>query len=119
MAIDYKRGDTKPIVFRLWEDKEAQIPLDITGFTFRFTVNTKKAPVAGEDDPEFTLVGEIVGVGTDGRVRFLPSATNTDLEPISESPALQYYYDFEVTDAEGFIGTEDLDKFNLRQDISK
>ncbi len=107
------RGDTKPIVFRLWEDKEAGTPLDILGYSFRFTVNKEKAPVDGVNLPEFSLVGEIVGVTTDGRVRFLRSVIDMDLSPAT------YFFDFEVTDADGFIATEMLDKFKVSQDISK
>ena len=117
--IEYKRGDTKPIVFLLWEDKAAGTALDIAGFTFRFTVNKKKEPVAGTDEPEFTLVGEIVTPTTDGKVRFLPSSSNSNLEPTNEASKIEYYYDFEVTDAEGLVGTEIIDKFKLIQDISK
>ena len=107
------RGDTKPIVFQLWEDKEAETKLDITDFTFKFTVNKKKDPVDGVDDPEFSLVGNIILPAIDGRVRFLPSAVNMDLPPAT------YFFDFEVTDADGYISTEMLDKFKLSQDISK
>ena len=117
--IKYVRGDTKPIVFRLWENKDNGTALDISGFTFKFTVNKKKAPIEGTDDPEFTLVGEIVLPASDGRVRFLPSSIDSNLPPISTSPVIEYFYDFEVTDAEGFIGTEDLGKFKLTQDITK
>lgn len=112
--INRKRGDTKAIYFRLWEDKEAGTPLDITAFTFKFTVNKKINPVSDLiDPPEFSLVGSIVGLATDGRVRFLPTAANMDLAPET------YFFDFEVTDAEGLIGTEMLDKFKLSQDITK
>lgn len=107
------RGDTKPIVFQLWADKEAGTPLDITDFTFKFTVNQKKDPVAGTDDPEFSLVGQIILPAADGKVRFLPTAVNMDLSPAT------YFFDFEVTDADGYIGTEMLDKFKLSQDITK
>jgi len=117
-AIERKRGDTKAIVFRLWEDKEAGTPLDITAFTFKFTVNKLKAPTV-TDTPEFTLVGEIVGAATDGRMRFLPSAAEMDLPPTNAETGVEYFFDFEVTDAEGLIGTEMLDKFKVVQDITK
>ena len=111
--IDRFRGDTKPIVFKLWANKKAGEPLDIAGFGFKLTVNPVEDPVPA-DTPAFSLVGEIVGATTDGRVRFLPSAANMDLDP-----TLDYYFDFEVTDADGFVGTEIKDKFNVTQDITK
>lgn len=110
--IEKHRGDTKPIVFQLWEDRTAGTKLDITGFSFKFTVNQKKAPEA-VDAFEFTLVGAIVGDPVDGKVQFLPSAVNMDLVPKT------YYYDFEVTDASGYISTELLNKFKITQDITK
>ncbi len=115
MQITRYRGDTKPIVFQFWEDKEAEIKLDITGFSFKFSVNKKKNPIVGVDDPEFTLDFELVGLVTDGKIRFTPSAVQMDLE-ILDAP---YYYDLEITDAEGFISTELLDKFKIIQDITK
>lgn len=113
--ITRKRGDTKPFVFQLWEDKEAGIKLDITGFSFRFTVNKKKNPIEGIDNPEFTLPYEVVGVLADGKIRFIPTEENMDLEVLTDP----YYYDMEVTDAEGFISTDTLDKLKIIQDISK
>lgn len=110
--INKYRGDTKPIVFKLWEDKDAGTPLDITNFTFKFTVNSLQDPTAS-DTPVFSLVGAIITPASDGRVRFLPSANNMDIDPAI------YFFDFEVTDADGFISTEMKDRFILTQDISK
>jgi len=111
-AITKHRGDTKPIVFQLWEDKTAGVALDITDFTFTFTVNVKKAPVV-TDAPEFSLTGELVGAATDGQIRFLPTESNMDLIPKT------YYYDLEVTDADGYKSTEVLNSFKVIQDITK
>ena len=110
--IERHRGDTKPIIFKLWEDKAAGKALNITSFTFRFTVNSEKAPL-NTDNELFTLAGSIDGSPTDGRVKFTPTAVNMDLPPKS------YFFDFEVTDADGYISTEMLDKFKITQDISK
>lgn len=106
------RGDTKVIVFQLWSDKEAGVKLDITDYTFKLTVDPKKAPT---DDVNnlFSLDGTIVGVATDGKVMFEPTAINTNQPPGT------YYFDFEVIDASGKIGTEMLDKFKITQDITK
>jgi hypothetical protein len=104
------RGDTKPISFKIWADKTKSAPLDIRGFSFRLTVDPEAAPV-DDSNNLFSLVG-IPNVAT-GEIRFLPTAEQMDLEPGA------YYFDFEVTDSEGLVGTEMLDKFKITQDISK
>ncbi len=111
-VIKRHRGDTKPIIFQLWEDQENEVPLDITGYLFTFTVDPSERPV---DDTNnlFSLIGEIIDNPVDGKVIFYPSAVNTDLPPRS------YYYDLEVIDAGGFIDTPILDKFKIYQDITK
>ncbi len=106
------RGDTKPIVFQLWEDKKNNVKLNITGYEFRLTVDIIKNPI-NSDNNIFALVGAIIGDPLNGQVQFNPSAENTNQEPKT------YYYDFEITDAEGFIDTAALDKFKIVQDISK
>jgi len=107
--ISRRRGDTKPIAFKFWADKSAGIPLDISLFSFILTVDPSKAPVDATNNL-FSLVGEIYA---EGSVRFLPTALQMDITPGT------YFYDLQVTDAEGFIGTEKLDKFKVSQDITK
>ena len=106
------RGDTKPILFQLWEDQENELPLDIDGFTFTFTVDPSERPI-DDSNNLFQLVGSIIGAPADGKVMFYPSEVNTDLPPRT------YYYDFEVVDAEGYIDTPVLAKFKIYQDITK
>lgn len=110
--IKRRRGDTKPFVFRFWEDKAAGITLDITGFTFTLTVDSKKDPL---DDTSklFSLTGVIVGEAVDGKVKFEPSAANMDQPPNT------YYYDLQIVDADGYKDTPILDKFKITQDITK
>jgi len=110
--ITKHRGDTKPIVFQLWEDKGAGTRLDITGFSAKFTVNSKEAPLDA-DAPEFSLDGVIAADPTTGLVTFSPTANQMDLTPKI------YYFDLQITDAGGYISTEMLDKFIVKQDITK
>lgn len=113
--IERKRGDTKPWVFKLWENKKENKPLDITGFTFRITVNVKADPISDIlDPPVFSLVGVIFGTPENGTVRGLPSEVQMDLDP-----EIEWFYDFEVTDADGFIDTPIIDKLKITQDLSK
>lgn len=111
-VITRHRGDTKPIMFRLWEDKVNEVPLDITGYSFKFTVDLYKSP-ENTDNNVFTLDGAIVGAPTNGMVMFEPSALGMDLPPRI------YYYDFQLIDSGGYIDTPALDKFIISQDITK
>lgn len=106
------RGDTKPIMFQLWEDKANDLPLDITGYSFKFTVDISERPV-DESNNLFQLVGQIVGDPSLGKVMFSPTAINTDLSPRS------YYYDLEIVDSAGYIETPMVAKFKIYQDITK
>lgn len=109
--IERRRGDTKIIKFKLWADKASQIPLDITGFTFKLTVDPEKAPEDSSNNL-FTLVGVIIDP-LQGTVKFEPTEEQMDIAPAT------YYYDLEVTDAAGKIDTAKLDKFKIKQDITK
>jgi len=107
-AICYARGDTVPIAFTLTENSAA---LNITGFTFSFTVNSSKNPVDVS-----TELFSIAGVLTDapnGKVEFRPSTANTDLSPA------KYYYDVQMVDTGGFIRTVIKSDFDIEQDIDK
>lgn len=97
------RGDTAPDLFSL--------PIDITNYTFRMTVDTLQNP---PDDT--TALFEVVGTITDaaaGEFEFEPTAMQTDL------PIGTYYYDVEYTDAAGRIKTVAKGKYKIIQDISK
>jgi len=105
--ITRKRGDTYPIEILVTSN---DIPLDVTGCTFKLTVDPSKAPV---DDTAniITLTGVLVG-SEPGRVNF----------PLTDSQADhlgKYYYDVQMTDAGGIIRTIMADKFVWVQDITK
>ena len=104
------RGDTFPIVFSILDSSSN--PLDISGFTFLLSVDTRKSP----DDVStqlFQLAGAIVGAGSNGIVQFLPTAANTDLDPAT------YYFDAQLIDGSSYIRTFDKGKFKIVQDITK
>ncbi len=111
-VIRRHRGDTKPVLFQLWEDQENEVPLDITGYLFTFTVDLSERPDDSSNNL-FSIVGSIVGNPTDGKVIFLLDETEMDITPRT------YYYDLEVVDAGGYIDTPVIDKFKVYQDITK
>ncbi len=110
--IARKRGDTTPIVRQLWENKQSGLKLDVTGFLLRLTVNAKKVPVHGIDLPEFFVDHEVVGDAVDGLIRFLPSEDDMDLL------AKKYFYEIQITDADGFITTYPTYDFVITQDLT-
>lgn len=108
LVIEKYRGDTKPIVFKLWENKAENVPLDTVGYSATFTVSSEKAPV-DTSAQEFTLVGLDIA----GGFQFNPTSLNMDLAPGI------YFYDVELVDPDGKIDTVALDKFKVTQDITK
>lgn len=106
------RGDTKPIIFQLWLDQANLVPLPITGYTFTFSVNPSEKPL-DETELIFKRVPTIVGDPDNGRIICLLDETEMDLTPRT------YYYDLEIVDAGGYIDTPMLNKFKIRQDITK
>jgi len=107
-AICYARGDTRPITFQRTQNGAV---LDITGFTFQFTVNTDLNPSDATNE-QFTLTGVITDAAN-GLYEFRPSSVNTDLTP------KRYYYDVQQVDGSGYIHTIVKSDFDLDQDIEK
>ena len=105
------RGDTKAHLFTIKTAKGNAI--DITGFTFRLTVNTDENPtVAQPGTVLFTLTGTITDA-TRGQVEFAPTAMEADQTPAT------YYYDVEMTDVASRIDTIAKGEYLFKQDISK
>lgn len=106
------RGDTKPIKFTVWQDKDAGIPYDFTGCSLLLTVDPAKDPV---DDTNnlFSLVSSFVTDGTDGKILFQISELQADITPGT------YYYDIQLEDADNNKSTLFVDKFKIKQDITK
>ena len=106
--ITRRRGDTKPIVFRFRVDG---VVMDLTSCSFKMTIDPKKDPV---DDTDNIL--QMAGTALDeGRVKFEMSEAEADITPGT------YYYDVQITDADGKISTpeDSCGKFKIVQDITK
>ena len=106
--ICWARGDSDARGFIVQND--AGVAIDITGFTFRLTVNTEKDPAPGTE--LFTVVGSITDAPA-GQVAFAPTSGQTDQTPGT------YFYDIEQTDVGGLISTLIKGKCQILQDISK
>lgn len=106
--ITRRRGDTKPIVFRF---TESGVAMDLGGCSFLMTVDPAKDPA---DDTKNIL--QMSGTAlTDGRVKFDMTELEADITPGT------YYYDVQITDADGKISTPEdgCGKFKIIQDITK
>ena len=106
--ITRKRGDT---FNESWTVKNKSAVLDITGFSFKLTVDTNKTPV-DESTKVFQVAGDIP-VGTDGVVTFTISTDNADITPAT------YFYDIQMTDTSSKITTLVSGTWNVEQDITK
>jgi hypothetical protein len=100
------RGDTAPIKFQITYRDD---PMDITGYTFVFSVNQLEEP-EDADSPEFFLLGTITD-GPNGYVEFAPREEQVDLAGI-------YWYDVEMTDPGGVISTPVKGRVVFKADIT-
>lgn len=107
--ICWGRGDSDAKGFIIQDSNG--VAIDITGFSFKLTVNLDKDPT-NQDDEQFTIVG-VIGVATDGTVSFAPTVTDTDITPGI------YFYDIEQTDVSSRIKTVIKGKVSIIQDITK
>lgn len=106
-----ERGDTFPLVFRLNDGAEPPLPIDISGWTFVFTLDPSDAPEDASGN-----VWSLVGTITDapgGVAEFAPSALQADIAPGT------YFWDLEATIPGGGIRTVARGTLPIRQDISK
>ena len=108
-TICWGRGDSNAKGFIV--QTSAGVAVNITGFTFKLTVNSDKAPT-NQDNEQFSLTGSITDA-TNGKVAFSPSSVNTDITPGT------YYYDIEQTDDGGLLSTVIVAKCLIVQDITK
>lgn len=108
-AITRFRGDTVADIFVIKNSTGAAV--DITGCSFKFTLNTLKAPIDALAQV-YQLNGTILDAPA-GKVSFSPSAVQADRTPG------KYYYDVQMTDAGGVITTIVLDSYTYVQDITK
>ena len=106
--ICWGRGDSAARGFII--QNSAGVAINITGFTFRLTVNIELDPNPGTQ--LFTVVGVITDAAN-GKVGFAPTSANTDQTPD------KYFYDIEQTDGGGLIDTVIKGVCEIVQDISK
>ena len=108
-TICWGRGDSNAKGF-VRQDNDG-IVIDVTGFSFKLTVNSEKDPT-NTSNQQFTIVGVLVDA-TNGQISFAPTTVNTDIAPDV------YFYDIEQTDAGGGIATLIIAKCVIVQDITK
>lgn len=107
--ICWGRGDSDAKGFVI-QDSNGD-PIDISGFSFKLTVNSEKDPV-DQTNEQFTING-VIGVAASGTVSFAPTTVDTDITPGI------YFYDIEQTDGSGAIKTVIKGKCRIIQDITK
>ncbi len=108
-TICWGRGDSSAKGFIV--QTSAGVAIDISGFSFKLTVNSEKDPTTTANQ-QFTIVGAITDA-TNGKVAFSPLVTDTDIDPGT------YFYDIEQTDGSGAISTLIIGKALIIQDITK
>ncbi|MGL5002055.1 MAG: hypothetical protein ACRDAM_03885 [Casimicrobium sp.] len=106
-----KRGDTWSDVFFVTDPSNNNAPVDIAGCSFLLTVATEKEPV---DDTKklFQMSGAIVNPSALGKVAF--SISDAEADRIGN-----FFFDLQMTDANGKKRTIDSGKYKFTQDITK
>ena len=108
-TICWGRGDSNAKGFIIQDSAGAVV--DITGFTFKLTVNSEKDPT-DQVNEQFSIAGVITDA-TNGKVAFSPSITDTDIAPG------KYFYDIEQIDSGGGKSTLLVALALIVQDITK
>lgn len=108
-AISRFRGDTHAIP-RTMRSRRTGAIVDITGYTFKLSVDTLKNPT-DEVTQVFKLTGAITNAEL-GEYQFSPNTSQAN-------NVGDMFYDIEVTDAGGAIETVEKDKYNVGQDLTK
>jgi hypothetical protein len=102
------RGDTYADQFTLKDS--AGVAIDISGYSFTFTLNTEKSP-ADTANEVYQLTGTITDA-PGGKFEFAPSAVQAD-------QVGTFFYDVQMIDGGGGIRTLAKDKYKYTQDITK
>ncbi len=112
--IDWYRGDSYPLELTI-KDKTSGLAVDLTGFTFLFTVNAEQKPT-DITNQLFQTVGVVDPdqVTNKGKVVFTPIIADTTVADIAT-----YYYDIQLSYAADKPRTIKKAKFKLLQDITK
>jgi len=110
LAITMYRGDSYPITLIL-RDAATKALINLTGATLKMTVDTLANP-PDASTKLFEVVGVLTATPTDGKAMFTPTVENT-------GTIGDYYYDVQLTDAEGNIRTVAKSTFKITMDITK
>lgn len=107
--VTRKRGDTyaDEIVVK---SKKTKQPINITGYTFLLTVDSRQAPT-DETTKLYQLTGTILDAAA-GRVEFAPTALQADRVGA-------FFYDVQMADGSGRKRTIEGGKYKYVQDITK
>jgi len=107
LDITRERGDNYAI---RWQTKQNGAAFDITGATFKLSVDTRKDPPDASTQV-FQVTGTIVDA-PNGIYEFVPTTGQMNLTPKT------YFFDVEMTKG-GQVATLVKGKFIVKQDITK
>lgn len=116
-TLTYFVGDTLALGFRI--RSAAGEDVDVTGSTFRLTINRRRHPVDAADQI-VQLSGTIVDAA-EGRVAFGVSANAWNSVPRSDfqGGVASFFYDIEWTDGAGVVKTFGVGRFLLARGITQ
>ncbi len=109
--LNWFRGDSYPIRIQI-KDSNTELPIDLTGYLFKFTVNQIEDP-SDIDTQLFTVDGILDADPTTGFVSFTPTETDTSIVPGD------YFYDIQMITDQGHKRTIHKNSFIVSQDITK
>lgn len=106
------RGDTSPFRVAVSNGTAA---INITGYTFAFTVDPSPAPVDSANNLFQLTTGSGITItdGPNGIIQLQLSTPQAD-----QAPSV-YFYDLQMTDAGGLITTILRGQYEVQQDITK
>ncbi len=112
--MEWYRGDSYPLELTI-KDKDTAVAIDLTGYTFLFTVNSERTPT-DDTNQLFQTVGVVDPdqVTNIGKVVFTPVIADTTVADIGT-----YYYDIQLSYSAERPRTIKKAKFKLLQDITK
>lgn len=108
-VIERYRGDTVADEFTIVDENGTAV--DITGFSFKLTVNSLKNPP--DDTTQLYSLTGVITNASGGVVEFAPSSIQAN-----QSPG-KYFYDVQMTDAGGKLKTIEKGVYKYLQDITK
>ncbi len=109
-CIARKRGDTAPDKIFVTDPEAAGAPLDVTGFSFKLTVNTEQDPDPGT---EIASINGSITNPSGGEVEFPWTVGDADQVPDD------YFYDIQQIDTAGRILTIAKERYQFQQDVTK